>query len=207
MFSSAPATARPAAVVLDAEAAQSVAAVPAHRTSRLRLLIATVLIGLVAPLAAVASPAQAAAPVKPRTSLEASIQNSVLKLINKQRRAHGLKPVKMNKRLKVSARRHNAAMARANTMAHTVRGEASLARRVDRAGYNWGRVAENIAWNSQMNRSGVLVLQKLMYNERAPYDGHRRNILSRSYREVGVDVYFDTRHHKVWLTTDFGRKR
>lgn len=178
---------------------------PATARRRIRVLVATLLFGLVAPLT-LATPAEARVTVKPRTATEHSIQNSVLSLLNQQRRAHGLPALKMNKRLKVAARRHNAAMARYNSMAHQVRGESSLGRRVDKAGYNWSRVAENIAWNSRMTRSGVLTLQKLMYNERAPYDGHRRNILSRSYREVGIDVYFDKKHRKVWLTTDFGRK-
>jgi uncharacterized protein YkwD len=44
-----------------------------------------------------------------------------------------------------------------------------------------------------------------MYNEKAPNNGHRLNILSSKFRQVGVDVYLDRTHHKVWLTTDFGR--
>ncbi|SHF63768.1 Uncharacterized conserved protein YkwD, contains CAP (CSP/antigen 5/PR1) domain [Jatrophihabitans endophyticus] len=187
------------------DAAES-APVVTVRPRRSRVLIATLLLGLLAPLFSVASPAEAAG-VKARTKYERSIQNSVLKLINAQRKAHHLPRVKMNKHLQVSARRHNASMARANQMSHRVRGEAEFSRRISKAGYNWSWVGENIAWNSQMNRKGVLVLQKLMYNERAPYDGHRQNILSRHFREVGVDVYFDRKHHKVWLTTDFGHRR
>lgn len=175
---------------------------------RIRLLIATIVLGLIAPMLVNAAPAEArrAAPVKNRTAIEHSIQNSVLKLINKQRKAHHLKPLKMDKKLKKAARRHNAEMARANRMSHKLPGESALGRRIDRAGYNWGAIAENVGWNSAMNRGGVLELQKLMYNEKAPADGHRRNILSRSYRNVGVDVYYDAKNDKVWLTTDFGRK-
>ena len=44
-----------------------------------------------------------------------------------------------------------------------------------------------------------------MYNETPPDDGHRRNILSSSFTEVGIDVVEDTAHGKVWLVTDFGR--
>jgi hypothetical protein len=33
--------------------------------------------------------------------------------------------------------------------------------------------------------------------------GHRNNILSRYAIVVGVDVVFDTVHHKLWLTEDF----
>ena len=43
-----------------------------------------------------------------------------------------------------------------------------------------------------------------MYNEVAPYDGHRLNILNRHYRDVGIDIYMDAAHHKMWLTQDFG---
>jgi uncharacterized protein YkwD len=45
-----------------------------------------------------------------------------------------------------------------------------------------------------------------MYNETPPNDGHRLNILNTHYRNVGVDVYFDKVHHKLWLTTDFGHR-
>jgi hypothetical protein len=156
------------------------AVTPRRRGSR--VLILAVSLGLLAPLVSAAGSAEART-VKPRTSTEASIQKAVLGLINTERRAA------------------------TNTMSHQVRGEAALSRRVSAVGYNWSRVGENIAWNSKLTRSGVLTLQKLMYNERAPYDGHRRNILNGAFRDVGVDVYFDTAHHKVWLTTDFGRKR
>jgi uncharacterized protein YkwD len=57
-----------------------------------------------------------------------------------------------------------------------------------------------------MNTGGVRRLETLMYHEKAPNDGHRRNILNSHFRNVGVDVYIDRAHHKVWLTTDFGRR-
>jgi hypothetical protein len=43
-----------------------------------------------------------------------------------------------------------------------------------------------------------------MYNEVAPNDAHRVNILSTTYREVGIDIYMDNVHHKLWMTQDFG---
>ncbi|MDT4945595.1 MAG: hypothetical protein QOH14_2328, partial [Pseudonocardiales bacterium] len=33
----------------------------------------------------------------------------------------------------------------------------------------------------------------------------RRVILNPVYRDVGVDIYMDGAHHKMWLTEDFGR--
>ena len=97
-------------------------------------------------------------------------------------------------------------MARANQLSHQLPGEADFTRRIDKAGYHWTYAGENIAWNSVMTKRGVVALEKLMYHEQPPNDGHRQNILSRHFRNVGVDVYIDRTHHKVWLTTDFARK-
>ena len=44
-----------------------------------------------------------------------------------------------------------------------------------------------------------------MYQEKPPNDGHRKNILSKTYVDVGVDVISDSVHDKVWLVTDFGK--
>jgi uncharacterized protein YkwD len=43
-----------------------------------------------------------------------------------------------------------------------------------------------------------------MYNENSALNLSRESILNRAYREVGVDVYMDSAHHKVWITQDFG---
>jgi len=153
-------------------------------------------------LVAVAAPAGAV--TTRRTATELAYSRAVMRVLNAERRAHHLAPVRYDARLRLSARRHNLAMARTNVMSHQVRGEANFARRIDQAGYHWTWAGENIAWNSVMTERGVVALEKFMYNEKAPNNGHRLNILSRHYRNYGVDVYLDHAHHKVWLTTDFG---
>jgi uncharacterized protein YkwD len=125
-------------------------------------------------------------------------------VINNERAAHGLRPVHMSPALQLSARRHNVRMAAYDEMSHQLPGEPYFGRRITLAGYYWNYAGENIAWNSEMTQAGVVLLERLMYNEKAPYDEHRQNILSRHYRHVGVDVYMDRTNHKVWLTTDFG---
>mgnify|MGYP003694421825 CR=1 FL=1 len=50
-----------------------------------------------------------------------------------------------------------------------------------------------------------LAVQKAMYNEKPPDDGHRQNILNSKFVDVGIDVINDSEHGKVWLVTDFGR--
>ena len=154
-------------------------------------------------LTALAGPASAA--TTRRTATELDYSRAVLHVLNAERHAHGLPALRGDHRLRLSARWHNLAMARANQLSHQLPGELDFTRRIDKAGYHWMIAGENIAWNSVISKRGVVTLEKLMYNERPPNDGHRLNILNRKFRNVGVDVYIDRAHHKVWLTTDFGR--
>ncbi|HZC69741.1 MAG TPA: CAP domain-containing protein [Jatrophihabitans sp.] len=163
------------------------------------------LVGLAVGVTAGAAPAGASVPA--RTKLERSISRTIHKMINEERTAHGLAPVRMSPKLQLAARRHNLHMAHDNTMSHQLPGEPYFGRRILNAGYRWSYAGENIAWNSDMTRSGVKLLERLMYHEKAPYNDHRLNILSRHYKGVGVDVYMDKSNNKVWLTTDFARHR
>jgi uncharacterized protein YkwD len=157
-------------------------------------------VAMVVSLIAYAGPARAAI-----TSTERTYANAVLRELNAERRAHHLVPLQADSHLRLSARRHNLTMARYNTLSHQLPGEATFSRRITAAGYRWTYAGENIGWNSRMTQAGVVSLEKIMYNEKAPNNGHRLNILSSKFRQVGVDVYLDRTHHKVWLTTDFGR--
>jgi uncharacterized protein YkwD len=150
---------------------------------------------------ATASPTPAAGQYTVRIDWAAAVLSS----LNSQRAAHGLPALSSNAKLVTSAHRHNVAMADANQLSHQLSGEPSLGSRISAAGYSWSSVGENIAYNSNRSQAGVLALQQAMYNETAPNDGHRRNILSSSFTEVGVDVIDDAKHGKVWLVTDFGR--
>jgi uncharacterized protein YkwD len=171
---------------------------------RIVLTVVSLLLGLTAGLIAQAGPASATVPA--RTHLEKRIDWAILGLLNAERAAHGLRPLKMVPALRLSARRHNVTMARFNEMSHQLPGEPVFTRRMTIAGYDWSWAGENIAWNSDMTEGGVALLERLMYHEKPPYDDHRLNILNTHYRNIGVDVYMDHENHKVWLTTDFGRR-
>lgn len=114
--------------------------------------------------------------------------------------------LRMNAALCRSARRHDIAMARANRMSHQLPGERPFTARIARAGYKWRTAGENVGWNGLVSRRGAVQLELLMYREKPPNDGHRRNILNRGFRNAGVDIYVDAVHHKLWLTTDFGSR-
>jgi uncharacterized protein YkwD len=132
-------------------------------------------------------------------------ETNMERLLNSERRAHGLRKVKMNSKLMLSAHRHNLAMAKADTMSHQLPGEAFFADRISKAGYNWMSAGENIGWNTDLRTQGIQSLEREMYNEKAPNNGHRLNILDKSFTSVGIDIYYDAAHHKIWFTQDFGQ--
>jgi len=171
---------------------------------RIALLVVSLLLGLTAGAVVQAGPAGAAVPK--RSDLEKHIDWAIFRLLNAERALHGLRPLSMAPGLRLSARRHNVTMARFNEMSHQLPGEPVFTTRMSNAGYNWSWAGENIAWNSDMTKGGVALLERLMYNEKPPNDDHRLNILNTHYRNIGVDVYMDHENHKVWLTTDFGRR-
>jgi uncharacterized protein YkwD len=120
--------------------------------------------------------------------------------INRERNSHGIASLAGNNSLLVAAARHNAYMAKYNTLSHQLPGELSLGARITAAGYKWRAVGENIGVTQDWTLNGLLTLATMMYNDPA----HRANILSTTYRNIGVSVYMDGAHHKAWLTEDFG---
>jgi uncharacterized protein YkwD len=178
----------------------------ARRPVESRRLV-VVLLALALAASALLAPREAAAAAPhPRIASKAMFNYSkaMLGLLNQERHSHGLRPLTMNWRLRLSAHRHNLRMAKANVMSHQLPNEPFFATRISNAGYKWRAAGENIGWNSATTKSGLLALEREMYNEVPPNDGHRVNILSKSFRQVGIDVYSDQKHHKIWFTQDFG---
>lgn len=140
----------------------------------------------------------------PAGATSASTEAAVLVLINQERAAHHLKALRSSQRLRISAYRHNAVMAKHDMLSHQVPGEADLGTRVTRTTFPWDRLAENIGWNSDISLNGVLHLERVMYAEKGVEIGHKLNILDAAVNYVGVEIRVDYVHHKVWLTEDFG---
>jgi len=141
-----------------------------------------------------------------QAQLGSSYANNLLGMLNDERVANGLPRLTMNAELIQSAHGHNLNMARQNEMSHQLSGEAYFADRIEAAGYDYQYAGENIGWNSVQTLDGVRQLEQIMYDEKPPGDtGHRDNILSKNYTNVGIDVYFDNVNGKVWLTEDFGK--
>ncbi|MDQ1744237.1 MAG: hypothetical protein QOE23_2576 [Pseudonocardiales bacterium] len=169
------------------------------RPSRRRSIVLALTLALVSAAALLVHPA----PVGAATTAETAAASSVLRMLNAERAANHLPALGASTALTSSARRHNLAMAAANQLSHQLPGEPSFSTRISQAGVVWHSVAENVGWTTARTTDGANGLQAAMYNEKAPNDGHRRNILSTSVRFVGVDVLIDARTGKLWLTEDF----
>lgn len=94
------------------------------------------------------------------------------------RAQQGLGPVKTNPKLELAAERHAQDMARRGFFSHTGSNGSSLGQRAKRAGYRYCLIAENIA---KGQKSAGEAMQSWMASQ-----GHRRNMLHRRVREVGV---------------------
>jgi uncharacterized protein YkwD len=127
----------------------------------------------------------------------------VFNLLNCERAANHLGPLRWSSQLVSSAHAHNEAMIATNTFSHQVPGEAGLGDRISATGLNWTWVGENIAWSSVSSTSAADSLESSMYNEKSPDDGHRLNILTTQGTMVGIDVVTDSTG-KMWITEDFG---
>ena len=156
-----------------------------------------------------ASPAQARAANCARATaatVDASnvaIRNATMCLLNAQRRAHGLRPLRQTPSLRRASVRHSRDMVRDHFFAH-----GDFFGRIERSGYLRGAhaytVGENIAWGGGPTSSPREIVRMWMHSP-----PHRANILNGRYTAIGIGVANGT---PVGMsggtyTTDFGYRR
>ncbi len=152
-----------------------------------------------------ASLAPPAGPVAPRRGTAAE---RVLALINRARARARLQPLKFSAGLYRSASAHSSKMASGCGLSHQCRGEPDLGARETAAGVDWSWAGENIGDGGPMpgNRAAIAqmatALTQGMLDEKAPGDGHRRNILSGAFHHIGIAIRHDS-SGTVWMTQDF----
>lgn len=108
------------------------------------------------------------------------IRNSVLSLVNQQRQRYGRRPLRLDARLTRAAQSHSNDMARYRRISHVGSDDSSVGTRVNRTGYRHRGVAENIARGQDTPREVVIAWLRST--------GHRRNMLSSNYTEIGIGV-------------------
>jgi uncharacterized protein YkwD len=166
--------------------------------------------GLCAVAAAIASGAGTAAVAESAAPTVATnaFERSVLAELNSVRRAHGLVPLRASNPLAAAADSHTRAMGRHGFFAHESRDGSSFADRVRRyyrpLGGLWS-VGENLLWSTR----GIDAKRAVSLWMQSP--GHRQNILTPQWREIGLAAV--TVHGApgvyggmdvVIVTTDFG---
>jgi uncharacterized protein YkwD len=132
--------------------------------------------------------------------------HSTLCLINAERRARGLRRLKLSRRLSRAARRHSRDMVHRRYFSHWSLSGRTFVDRIRRTGYlrlarRWF-VGENIAWGSG-NRAPVRAIVAAWMHS----PGHRANILNRSFRQIGIGVALGAPSGMTpaaTYTTDFG---
>jgi uncharacterized protein YkwD len=138
--------------------------------------------------------------------LSASAANhATLCLLNGQRRAHGLRPLRLDGKLGRAAARHAHDMVNKHFFAHDSLNGASFASRIKHTGWTRSRrswtIGENIGWGG-----GSLATPRSMVNAWMHSAGHRANILSRSFRMIGIGIAngAPTGGSGATYATDFG---
>ena len=159
----------------------------------------------VPPTTTAAPPPPTAPPASaPPASAAQTIARAIFAELNSERAQNGLPALRMNSDLISSAHAHNLRMAAANTMSHQLPGEPALGARITATGYSWHSAGENVAYSTVETAAEAVRLERVMYNETPPDNGHRLNILSPVFIDVGIDVVLDGPTGKMWFTEDFG---
>jgi uncharacterized protein YkwD len=172
---------------------------------RLAAVAALAALALCAPATARADDC-AGADVVPAADNVAVVDQATLCLLNQQRAAQGVGPLAENAQLSSASTGYSQRMVAQSFFAHESPDGGTLVDRLTGAGYlgdddPW-LVGENIGWGQ-----GGLATPRSMVSAWMNSPGHRENLLSSDYSEVGLGLALGTPVDHSWgatYTTDFG---
>ena len=178
-----------------------------HRT-RIWILALTIALTLLSVCAAGAG--AASQPVRTLAAAD-QLESQVLVELNKIRLKHGLKPLRLSQPLSTAADAHSRSMGTLGFFDHDSRDGSAFWKRVQRFyspdGYQTWSVGENLLWSSG-HLSAATALALWM---KSP--GHRQNILTGRWREIGLSALKVSAAPGVFggrdvviITTDFGTR-
>jgi uncharacterized protein YkwD len=165
---------------------------------------------LAGPAAGTASAATCAgAGANPVETSRDEIARSTVCLLNEERADRGLRELRLNPRLSEGARAHSLDMIDEQYFGHVSKSGRDVVDRLTRTGYlgraqNWA-VGENLAWGS-----GGRSIPRRIVNGWMGSPGHRHNILSARFREIGIGMAVGTPANRApkgaTYTTTFGTR-
>jgi uncharacterized protein YkwD len=180
--------------------------------AKLAVPAALACVALALPAAASAAAPCADAGVIPTAANLASAKQATLCLLNAERTARGLSRLTSNAQLGKAAQGYSANMVRQQFFDHTSPAGVSLNTRVRRGTTylrgnlrSWS-LGENIGWGSGELATPTRIVRSWMASS-----GHRRNILDRGFRHIGIGVASGAPDDVVvpsaaTYTTDFGSR-
>ncbi len=128
---------------------------------------------------------------RPGEASEQALSQSTVCLLNRARAKHGLRSLQIDARLSKAAHAHSRDMVRKHYFGHVSRKGKDVVDRLTRTGYLGGArswtVGENIAWGAGSRSTPREIVSAWMHSA-----GHRHNILTTRFREIGIGVVFDT---------------
>ncbi|MER7957398.1 CAP domain-containing protein [Streptomyces sp. NPDC096030] len=127
----------------------------------------------------------------------AQFVEQIVALANTEREKAGCSPLRADGRLHDSAQAHADDMADRDYYAHTTPEGRDAGERITAAGYTWSSWAENI---HRGPKTPVETMADWMNS-----DGHRRNILNCSFKDLGVGVALTS--NGPWWVQNFGTRR
>lgn len=116
------------------------------------------------------------------SAMAGKMENAALDLINAARAKAGCGALSMNPKLQAAAAGHANAMATQNFFSHTGKNGSKLRGRIDREGYGWSAIAENIAAGQSSAKEVVTTWLNSA--------GHKKNMLNCTYTETGLAVVY-----------------
>jgi uncharacterized protein YkwD len=126
----------------------------------------------------------------------ASVRAALVQGINAQRTGNGLTALAPSAQLAEAAQKHACDNAGHNKMSHTGSDGSKFGTRIRRAGYSYRKANENVGYGF---RDPGAMLKGWMNS-----DGHRRNILARGTRDIGVGMATGSDGNAYWVMVTAG---
>lgn len=173
-------------------------------------VITTAVLALSALMPAVGSAQEedcAAADMRPSEATNAETRAATLCLMNIERKAAGRPELRQQVTLRVVATRYSRQMVEDNFFSHVSPSGSTLSSRIKRSSYLKGArsyaLGENLAWGQ-----GSLATPREIVESWMDSPGHRANILSPKFKDVGIGVVEGTpgKGSGGTYTTNFGRR-
>jgi uncharacterized protein YkwD len=136
-----------------------------------------------------------------------AVLDAVLDHINQARARSGLPAYTLSTSLSKASALHNQRMIDGCGLQHQCSGESGIGDRFSAQGVQWTAAGENIGFGSSGSSQSAIIstangLTDSMLAETPPNDGHRKNLLSSTFKRIGLSVVRDG-NGRTWMTQDF----